>query len=106
MYVVREGIGEGKERGKRRRFISWAFRRKLGENHTPVMEKFRQHITSTFYIRFSYSYIIGNVKIALKTVYYKMQNGSPWINTFAVSERWLHEQESKQSRGKTLIGCL
>ena len=66
MYVVREGIGEGNERGKGRRFISWAFSRKLGENHTPVMGKFRQHITSTFYIRFSYAYIIGNVKIALK----------------------------------------
>lgn len=78
MYVVREGIEEGEERGRWRHFISWAFSRRLEENHTPsVMGKFRQHITSTFYVRYSYAYVIGNVEIGLQTVYYKMQGGPP-----------------------------
>ena len=28
--------------------------------------------------------------------HYKQQSGPPWMNTFAVAERWLHEQESKR----------
>ena len=73
MYVVREGIEEGEERGRWSLFISWAFGRRLGENHTSsVMGKFRQHITSTFYVRYSCPYVIGNAEIGLKTVYYKM----------------------------------
>lgn len=85
------------KRGRGRRFIRWDFGRRLGENHTPsVMVQFRQHIKSAFYVCYSYAYVIVNIETRLKMVYYKEQSGSPWINTFAVVERWLNEQENKQ----------
>ena len=67
-----------------------------GKNHTPsITEKFRPHIISAFYIRYSYAYIIVNVKTELKMVYYKQQRGSSWMNTFAAAESWVNEQKSK-----------
>ena len=60
------------------------------------MAKFRQHINSAFYIRYSYAYVIVNIETGLKMVYYKQQSGSPRINTFAAAERWLNDQESER----------
>lgn len=76
MYVAREGVEEGVERGRGGRFIRWTFDRKLGENHAPsIIAKFGQHINTT-YIRYSYVYVIVNIETGLKMVYYKLQRGS------------------------------
>jgi len=42
---------------------------------------------------------IGTTKVGLgqervQMAYYKQQKRSPWINTFAVAERWVNEQEN------------
>ena len=95
MNVTHEGV---EERG--RWFIRWVSSRRLGENHTPVMAKFRQRINSVFYIRYSYAYVLVNVENGLKMVYYKRQSGSVLINSFAAAERIL------TLIALTLNGCL
>ena len=54
MYVARDCIEEGVERGRGQWFIRQTFDWKLGENRTlSVMAKFRQDVNSAFYIRYS-----------------------------------------------------
>ena len=97
MFVRREGEEEGVENGRGRRFIKWAFDKRLRANQTAaIMRKLRQNINQTFYIRHSYSYVLVNNETGLRMVFYKQQKGSPWINNFAEAERWVNEQENKR----------
>lgn len=93
MYVAREGV----ERERGRQFIRSTFARRMRQNKTlSIMENFRQNINSAFYIKYNYSYVLENNETRLRIVYYKPQRGSPWINTFADSERWLNAQENQR----------
>ena len=97
MYVRREGEEEGRENGRRRRFIRWAFDKRLRANQTAVvMSKLRQNIHNAFYIRYNYAYVLVNNETGLRMVFYKQQKGSPWINNFAEAEIWLNEQENNR----------
>ena len=58
MYIRREGEEEGIEKGRGRRFIRWAFDKRLRANQTAaVMAKLRQNIRNAFYIRYNYAYV-------------------------------------------------
>ena len=97
MYVRREGEEEGRENGRGRRFIRWAFDKMLRENQTAAfMAKLRQNINNAFYLRYNYAYVLVNNETGLRMVFYKQQKGSPWINNFAEAERWLNEQENNR----------
>ena len=97
MYVRREREEEGRENGRGRRFIRWAFDKRLRANQTAaVMVKLRQNIHNAFYLRYNYAYVLVNNETGLKMVFYKQQKGSPWINNFAEAERWLNEQENNR----------
>ena len=97
MYVRREGEEEGRENGRGRRFIRWAFDKRLRANQTAaVMSKLRQNIHNAFYMRYNYAYVLVNNETGLRMVFYKQQKGSPWINNFAEAERWLNEQENNR----------
>ena len=97
MYVRREGEEEGRENGRGRRFIRWAFDKRLRANQTAaVMVKLRQNIHNAFYLRYNYAYVLVNNETGLRMVFYKQNRGSPWINNFAEAERWLNEQENNR----------
>ena len=97
MYVRREGEEEGRENGRGRRFIRWAFDKRLRANQTAaVMAKLRQNIHNAFYMRYNYAYVLVNNETGLRMVFYKQHRGSPWINNFAEAERWLNEQENNR----------
>ena len=97
MYVRREGEEEGRENGRGRRFIKWAFTKRLRANQTAaIMRKLRQNINQSFYIRNNYAYVLVNNETGLRMVFYKQQKGSPWINNFAEAERWVNDQENKR----------
>ena len=51
-------------------------------------------MNSSFYIRYSYSYVLVNNENGLRMVFFKQQKGSPWINNFDKAQRWLNEQEN------------
>ena len=92
MYVRREGVEEGVENGRGRRFIRWAFDKRLGANQTTaILAKLRQNINSSFYIRYNYAYVLVNNETGLRMVFYKQQKGSPWINNFEEAARWMNE---------------
>ena len=97
MYVRREGEEEGVENGRGRRFVRWAFTKRLRTNQTAaIMVKLRQNINQAFYLRYNYAYVLVNNETGLRMVFYKQQRGSPWINNFAEAERWVNEQENKR----------
>ena len=97
MYVRREGEEEGRENGRGRRFIRWAFDKRLRANQTAaVMVKLRQNVHNAFYMRYNYAYVLVNNETGLRMVFYKQQKGSPWINNFAEAEIWLNEQENNR----------
>ena len=97
MYVRREGEEEGRENGSGRRFIRWAFDKRLRANQTAaVMAKLRQNINQAFYIRYNYAYVLVNNETGLRMVFYKQQKGSPWINNFAEAESWLEQKENQR----------
>jgi len=96
-YVKHEGVEEGVEKIRGRRFIRWTFRKRLGANNTAhIVEKLHQNVNRTFYIRYSYSYVLVNNENGLRMVLFKQQKGSPWINTFGEAERWVNEEENKR----------
>jgi len=97
MYVRREGVEEGVERMRGRRFIIWSIRKRLGANQTAqIVEKLRRNVNRAFYIRYSYSYVLVNNETGLRMVFFKQQKGSPWINNFGEVEGWVNEEENKR----------
>jgi len=97
MYVRREGVDDGVERMRGRRFIRWSFVNRLGANHTTqITAKLRQNINRAFYIRYNYAYVLVNNENGLRMVFFEQQKGSPWINNFGEAERWVNEEENKR----------
>jgi len=97
MYVNPEGVEEGVEKMRGRRFIRWSFRKRLGANNTAqIVAKLHQNVNRAFYLRYSYSYVLVNNENGLRMVFFKQQKGSPWINTFGEAERWVNEEENKR----------
>ena len=97
MYVRREGEEEGVENGRGRRFVRWAFTKRLRTNQTAaIMVKLRQNINQAFYFRYNYAYVLVNNETGLRMVFNKQQRGSPWINNFAEAERWVNKQENNR----------
>ena len=51
MYVKREGVEEGVERMRGRRFIRWTFNKRLGANNTTqIVRKLQQNVNSSLAI--------------------------------------------------------
>ena len=49
MYVKREGVEEGVEKARGRRFIRWTFNKRLGANNTTqIVRKLQQNVNSAF----------------------------------------------------------
>ena len=84
---------EGEE-SKGRRYIRWRFVRDLEKDQTPsFMEKIRENIRTSFYIRHVCSYKLQNIEDGTIIFYYK-NKGSPWMNTYGEAENWLSKMEA------------
>ena len=69
MYVSREGEEEGIENGRGRRFMRWAFDKRLRANQTAaVIGKLRQNIHNAFYMRYNYAYVTLHRKTGKKVM--------------------------------------
>ena len=79
-----------------RRYIRWRFIRGLEKDLTPsFMEKIRENVTTSFYMRHVYSYQLSNIEDGTVIVYYT-NHGSCWINQPTDAEEWLREEEVKR----------
>ena len=84
---------EGEER-KGRRYIRWRFTQNLDEDQTPkFMEKIRENVRTSFYMRHVYSYGLINEENGAIIGYYT-NIGSTWINKLDKAEKWLQKQEA------------
>jgi len=86
---------ESREEGQH--FMRLIFSRRLGQNLTPIIGKLRERVNTAFYLRYLYSYVIVNNNNRRSMVLYKQKRGSPWINSLAVAEMWLNQQETEQA---------
>ena len=86
---------EGQE-SKGRRYIQWRLIRGLEKDLTPnFMEKIRENVTTSFYMRHVFSYQLQNIEDGTVIVYYT-NHGSRWINNLSEAEEWLREEEAKR----------
>ena len=86
---------EGEE-SKGRRYIRWRFVRDLEKDLTPkFMEKIRESVRTSFYIRHVYSHKLQNIEDGTILVYYQ-NKGSPWMNKYGEAENWLSNMEAKR----------
>ena len=92
LYDVRKT--EGVEKVKGRRYIWWRFIKDIEKDLTPnFMEKIRESVRTSFYIRHYYSYKLQNIEDGTILIYYK-NKGSPWMNTYGEAENWLSNMEA------------
>ena len=86
---------EGEE-SSGRRFKRWRFIKDLNKDLTPkFMEKIRENVRTSFYMRHTYSYMLRNIEDGTIIFYYQ-NKGSPWMNTYAEAENWLINMEAKR----------
>ena len=86
---------EGEE-SKGRRYIRRRFVRDLEKDLTPnFMEKIRESVRTSFYIRHVYSYMLRNIEDGTVLFYYT-NKGSPWMNAYGEAENWLINMEAKR----------
>ena len=84
---------EGEE-SSGRRFKRWRFIKDLNKDLTPkFMEKIRENVRTSFYMRHTYSYKLRNIEDGTIIFYYQ-NKGSPWMNTYAEAENWLINREA------------
>ena len=84
---------EGEE-SSGRRFKRWRFIKELNKDLTPkFMEKIRENVRTSFYMRHTYSYKLRNIEDGTIIFYYQ-NKGSPWMNTYAEAENWLINREA------------
>ena len=84
---------EGVEESKGRRYIRWRFVAGLNKDLTPrFMEKIRENVGTSFYMRHVYSSILQNIEDGTRITYYQ-NKGSPWMKTYADAEKWIRERE-------------
>ena len=92
LYDVRKT--EGVEKVKGRRYIWWRFVKDIEKDLTPnFMEKIRENVRTSFYIRHYYSYMLRNIEDGTIIFYYK-NKGSLWMNRYGEAENWLSNMEA------------
>ena len=85
---------EGIEEKSGRRYIRWRIIKELNKDLTPrFMEKIRENVRTSFYMRHAYSYKLRNIEDGTIIFYYQ-NKGSPWMNTYAEAENWLINREA------------
>ena len=90
LYDTSEYKGEEK-RG--RRYIRWRFIRGLEKDLTPdFMNKIREKVHTSFYVRHYFSYQLRNIEN--DEIYVNYTNkGSPWFDRLSDAEKWLSDRE-------------
>ena len=84
---------EGEE-SSGRRYKRWRIIKELNKDLTPkFMEKIRENVRTSFYMRHTYSYKLRNIEDGTIIFYYQ-NKGSPWMNTYAEAENWLINREA------------
>ena len=103
LYDVRRFDGE---ESKGQRYIRWRFNQNLDENYTQktnlnedhtqkFMEKIRENVKTSFYMRHVYAYILENEEDGTMLIFYT-NKGSPWINKLEDAEKWLQAREDER----------
>ena len=88
---------EGVEEISGRRYKRWRFVAGLNKDLTPrFMEKIRENVRTSFYMRHVYSYMLQNIEDGT-IIYYYQNKGSPWMKTYGEAENWLREMEASTS---------
>ena len=84
---------EGEE-SSGRRYKRWRIIKDLNKDLTPkFMEKIRENVRTSFYMRHIYSYMLRNIEDGTIIFYYQ-NKGSPWMNTYGEAENWLIKMEA------------
>ena len=84
---------EGEE-SNGRRYKRWRIIKDLNKDLTPkFMEKIRENVRTSFYLRHTYSYKLRNIEDGTIIFYYQ-NKGSPWMNTYGEAENWLSTREA------------
>ena len=77
-----------------RRYKRWRFVVGLNKDLTPrFIEKIRENVGTSFYMRHAYSYILENIEDKTRLIYYQ-NKGSPWMKTYADAEEWIKAREA------------
>ena len=85
---------EGVEEISGRRYKRWRFIKDLNKDLTPrFMEKIRENVRTSFYMRHVYSYMLRNIEDGT-ILYYYQNKGSPWMKTYEEAENWLSKMEA------------
>ena len=85
---------EGVEEISGRRYKRWRFIKNLNEDLTPrFMEKIRENVRTSFYMRHVYSYMLQNIEDGTIIFYYQ-NKGSPWMSRYGEAENWLSKREA------------
>ena len=92
LYHDTEYEGVVEESG--RRYKRWRFVVGLNKDLTPrFIEKIRENVGTSFYMRHAYSYILENIEDGTRLTYYQ-NKGSPWMKTYADAEEWIKAREA------------
>ena len=84
----------GVEETSGRRYKRWRIVEGLNKDLTPrFMEKIRENVGTSFYMRHVYSYMLKNIEDGTTLIYYQ-NKGSPWMKTYAAAENWIREMEA------------
>ena len=84
----------GVEETSGRRYKRWRIVEGLNKDLTPrFMEKIRENVGTTFYMRHVYSYLLENIEDGTRLTFYQ-NKGSPWMKTYADAENWIREMEA------------
>ena len=84
---------EGEE-SNGRRYKRWRFIKDLNKDLTPsFMEKIRENVRTSFYLRHVYSYKLQNIEDGT-IIYYYQNKGSPWMKAYGEAENWLRKREA------------
>ena len=85
---------EGVEEESGRRYKRWRFVVGLNKDLTPrFIEKIRENVGTSFYMRHAYSYILENIEDGTRLIYYQ-NKGSPRMKTYADAEEWIKAREA------------
>ena len=85
---------EGVEEMSGRRYRRWRIVAGLNKDLTPrFMEKIRENVGTSFYMRHVYSYLLENIEDGTRLTFYQ-NKGSPWMKTYADAENWIREMEA------------
>ena len=96
LFPINDTRKEGIEVTSGRRYIRWGTTRELNKDLTPkFMEKIRENVRTSFYMKHNYSYILRNIEDGRLIPYYK-NKGSPWFKTYAAANAWLKNREAER----------